>query len=170
VNIRVKTSFCAEESSYESFLNGEILLSISSELPHVSALQAQLIDLGYDCPMNGLFDAQTHAAVVNWQQDKGLNPTGEVSEDQLAQLLGGPYVAPVATETPTETEDKPASARVKVDTALSLRSQPSSKSEKLDTLPNGTAVEILEESGGWYKVKASGKTGYVGHKYIEIIN
>ena len=156
----MRTSFFAGEMSYQEFLDGEILLSISSELPQVKALQAKLNRLGYFTgETGGLFGAGTHSAVLLWQQEHSYAPTGEVNEEQLEALLN--------TRITSDAEDRPGNlARVEVDTALILRSAPSVESERLYVLGDGAMVQVLGEEGSWYKVNADGKTGYVGRKYI----
>lgn len=47
---------------------------------------------------------------------------------------------------------------------LNLRSNPNG--EVLTTLTNGTKIEILDSTGGWYKIKANGNVGYVLSAYI----
>lgn len=165
----MKSSFSADAMGYVEFLNGKMLYSISSELPQVATLQDRLNELGYAIEeTDGCFGAQTHASVVKWQLRNGYAANGEMTEAQLNALI-----APQPTETPVPTANPTASAssgkqsgRVQVDTALILRSAPSSQSQKLDSLPNGTQVSILEETRGWYKVEVNGKTGYVGRNYI----
>ena len=101
--------------------------------------------------------------MLEWQLDNGYEARGEVNEEQLDHLL--------TMDISAQNLKKPGQAAVvRVDTALILRSGPSSKSQRLDTLPNGAEVRVLEEEGGWYKIQAHGKTGYAGRKYIEILN
>lgn len=47
---------------------------------------------------------------------------------------------------------------------LNLRSTP--QGNIISSLPNGTAVNILESNGSWYKVSVNGTTGYVYSSYI----
>lgn len=158
------SSFDAELLSYADFLNGERLFSISSNGPEVIALQSKLVEAGFALEeTDGFFGAQTHAAVVEIQLADGVEPTGELTEAELTDLLEREIDPSIAASWGT-------AARVRVKTSLILRSSPSSKSEKLDNLRDGTLVRILEESGGWYKVRAGSITGYVGRKYIEIID
>lgn len=165
----LKSSFSADAMGYVEFLNGKMLYSISSNLPQVETLQARLNELGYAIDeTDGYFGAQTHAAVVKWQLRNGYAANGEMTQAQLDALI-----APKPTATPVPTAEPAAdassggkNARVQVDTALILRSTPSSQSQKLDSLPNGTHVSILEETRGWYKVEVNGKIGYVGRDYI----
>ena len=52
---------------------------------------------------------------------------------------------------------------------LNVRSGPGSGYEKVASITNGTAVTVLENSGGWYKIEyGGGKTGYVSADYIQI--
>lgn len=45
--------------------------------------------------------------------------------------------------------------------SINLRKQANTTSEVLANLPVNTAVEVLEETNGWSKVKVSGKEGYI---------
>jgi len=159
-SLLLKTSYDSAQMKYADFQKGAFLLSVSSDLPQVKLLQERLNALGYACgETDGVFGAATHAAVVLWQENNGLAATGELNEDQYARLM-----AAQAEEAPI---DMGRQAVVKVSSSLSLREKPSSKSTRLDVLANGTAVQVLDEESGWYKVRANGKTGYVGRKYIE---
>lgn len=52
---------------------------------------------------------------------------------------------------------------------LNVRSSPSTNSRILTTLKRGTSVNILESKNGWYTIKlASGKTGYINSKYVNV--
>lgn len=170
----LKSSFSADEIGYVEFLNGGKLLSISSKLPEVEALQARLIELGYSLhETDGLFGAETHAAVVRWQLHNGYVANGELNAAQLDALLNPqptptPEAAPAAAQEGQNTffTGGAQSAHVQADPALILRSAPNSQSERLDRLPNGAKVEVLEAQRGWYKVSYNGKIGYVGRDYI----
>lgn len=157
----LESSFDSALAEYPDFLNGAKLLSISSELPEVAALQEKLNALGYACSeTDGLFGAATHSAVVLWQQANGYTPNGEVDPAQYEALMKA-EITNAAPVLPGRL------AHVKVDTALTLREGPSSKSNKLATLANGTAVYVLEEQGYWQKISVNAMVGYVGRDYIE---
>lgn len=49
---------------------------------------------------------------------------------------------------------------------LNLRSAPSTGASIVAKLANGTAVTVLSISGGWAKVKAAGREGYVSAQYL----
>lgn len=156
------TSFVSEEMSYDDFLAGEMVYSISSSAAEIQYMQAKLAQLGFLLDENdGFFGAETHAAVVEWQLENGYAPTGEVNEEQLAVLLR-------QTPVPDAVVNRGKPARVQVKDGLILRSQPNSKSKELDVLRNGTSVRVLEETCGWYKVRVGSQTGYAAAKYIEI--
>lgn len=156
----LKSSYDSAKMDRNAFLKGEVLLSIASELPEVKSLQEKLNLLGYPCgETDGIFGAETHAAVVLWQEHKGYPADGELDARQYAALMQD-----VPGATPVELGRR---AHVNVDTALTLRKGPTSKSAKIATLSNGTAVYVLEEEGSWYKVRAGAQTGYAGKKYIK---
>lgn len=156
------SSFVSEEMSYTEFLAGEKVYSISSETPEVQYMQAKLAQLGYLLgESDGIFGAETHTAVVDWQLENGYTPNGEVNEEQLSVLLR-------QTPVPGAVVNRGKPAQVKVKDGLILRSEPNSKSRELDVLRNGTIVRVLEETRGWYKIRVGSQTGYAAAKYIEI--
>lgn len=57
-------------------------------------------------------------------------------------------------------------------TNLNVRSKPSTSSTVVSSLKKGACVQIVGNSGSWWKVKysRSGKTGYVSKKYIKVIS
>lgn len=68
-----------------------------------------------------------------------------------------------------ETGDRPLKQTVTVyvnaSGGLSLRQNPDKNSKKLDTIPNKTKLETIEELNGWYKVRFSGKEGWISKQY-----
>ena len=59
------------------------------------------------------------------------------------------------------------SAIVNTDT-LKLRKEGSTESTVLELLNNGQKLEVIEQSGDWYKVKVNNITGFVHKDYIKI--
>lgn len=58
---------------------------------------------------------------------------------------------------------------VNVKTALNFRSGPGTNYGVYKSLPNGTALTVVEQNGNWYKVKdANAKIGYVMGKYLAL--
>lgn len=57
--------------------------------------------------------------------------------------------------------------KINTDTAR-IRSEASSDSSIVDLLSINDKVEILEESGDWYKIKSGDKTGYVSKSLIDV--
>ena len=52
--------------------------------------------------------------------------------------------------------------------SLNIRKSADSDSKVVGTLREGASVTIKESTGSWYKISASGKTGYVYKKYIKV--
>ena len=68
---------------------------------------------------------------------------------------------------PTETEQS--GKVVNVHSYLNLRTGPGTNYSIIGHLLNGTEVEVLEESGGWYKIVVPEQTGYVCGDYLEVL-
>jgi peptidoglycan hydrolase-like protein with peptidoglycan-binding domain len=65
----------------------------------VRALQRELAQRGYrPGPRDGTADAATRAAIMAWQQDHGLTPSGEPSEALLKSMLFDGAVRPGAKQ------------------------------------------------------------------------
>ncbi|TWT03569.1 SH3 domain-containing protein [Planomicrobium sp. CPCC 101079] len=54
---------------------------------------------------------------------------------------------------------------------LNLRDKPTTIGSKiLKKIPDKAKIEILQKNGTWYKVKYSGKTGWVSGSYVKLLN
>src|ERR1700704_2569733 len=84
------------------------VLKQGSSGPEVTALQQKLKDLGFDPKgVDGGFGKDTKAAVIAFQQDRGLKVDGEAGPDTLAALQLGETTdnggAPAASAIPNVT-------------------------------------------------------------------
>lgn len=59
---------------------------------------------------------------------------------------------------------------VNITSNLRVRSNPSTSASVVTYLLNGTKVNIIGESGDWYKITYGGHTGYVSKNYIKIVS
>lgn len=50
---------------------------------------------------------------------------------------------------------------------LNMRTTPSTSAKILTTIPDGTAVTIIESTNGWHKVTYNGYTGWVNSSYVK---
>ena len=55
---------------------------------------------------------------------------------------------------------------VNAPSGLVLRSEASKTGAPLATVPDKTEVEVVEESGEWYKVRMNGQEGYLFKEYV----
>lgn len=175
----LRTSYVPEEMSYDEFLAGELVLSVSSDVPEVAEVQAQLALMGYAAgEADGIFGAETRTAVMKWQEDSGFEATGVLNPVQMKRLMAlRPTLDPNATPAPETTPEPTAATQapgrpgiVKVDTALIVRSEPKAGSTKVGSLQSGAEVQVLEQTMGFYKIQAGELTGYVGENYIKIVD
>ncbi len=51
---------------------------------------------------------------------------------------------------------------------LNMRSRPALSAPVIDSIPNGTQIELLECEGKWYKVLYNGREGYVFKLYVAV--
>ena len=79
-------------------------------------------------------------------------------------------VAPTQPSTPsTSTENIYSTAKSGKSTErVNMRKSPSTSASVLTVLSKNQTVSVLGESGDWYKVSYSGKTGYVSRSYITL--
>lgn len=59
---------------------------------------------------------------------------------------------------------------VKCSSSVNFRSAPNTSSTSYGELKNGTKVNVVGVSSGWYKVTYNGKTGYIHPDYITLAN
>ena len=85
-----------------------------------------------------------------------------------------PTPTPTATPTPTPTatptpEIKQVATVVNVNTAVNMRSGPSTSHTLIGTVAKGTKCEVLSKSGDWYQLKTpQGKIGYIRGDYLKV--
>lgn len=93
---------------------------------------------------------------------------------------GNVQASSVRTPRPTEAQTMPSSTEIQsieppaltgeivnVNEYANIRSNPDPESERLLMADKGAIVEIIEETGEWYKVRVDGNVGYVLSKYVE---
>lgn len=52
--------------------------------------------------------------------------------------------------------------------ALNVRKGPSTDTDKIGSLPNGTTVNVLAEENGWVKILHKNTLGYVSREYLQM--
>lgn len=89
------------------------ILKKGSSGPDVLTLQSTLKQLGFDPHgVDGVFGAGTEAAVIAFQQSKGLTPDGIVGPNTMAALQGSAAVAGTSVSGVTTTASVPVGASV----------------------------------------------------------
>lgn len=105
----------------------------------------------------------------NWAEVILVGETGFVVTSYLT--IGGTHPQPTAT--PAEHERvETAGANATIATGnggpLHLRSHPSPDADILDTYANGSRIEVLSQSAGWYHVRAGSDTGYMDIDFVRL--
>ena len=123
----------------------------------VIALQQALSNKGYyNGEIDGLFGNQLEEALINFQNDNSLAPSGIADNQTLAalELYSGEEI------------EKDAVVSISGE-KLNLRSKASTSSDVLTELASGTRVQVLSTQGSWCLVRLmTGIEGYVSSKYI----
>ncbi|MCI1944863.1 SH3 domain-containing protein [Clostridium luticellarii] len=99
--------------------------------------------------------------VGSWYKIKLNSSYGYVASSYISS---GGNSAPTPSETSSSVSKAGYVKLQNSSSSLNLRSAP--QGSIIGSLSNGTQVTILEGSGGWYKVTANGRTGYVYSSYI----
>lgn len=100
---------------------------------------------------------------------KGVDLWQYTSNKHLAGFSGGIDISKVKKEKFAKWfYNLELTGRVNVKSLLNVRERPTSESNILTKLPNGTVCKILETVGnGWLRIATDDFTGYVSEKYIE---
>ncbi|MEV0588597.1 peptidoglycan-binding protein [Nonomuraea sp. NPDC050310] len=69
-----------------------------SDGPDITQLRRNLKALGYDVDVEDEFDYETYAAVLEWQQDRGLEETGRITAGHVVFLPGAVRVGEIKAE------------------------------------------------------------------------
>ena len=88
-----------------------------------------------------------------------LQPIAEAIARSIAEYLGVPFISPNQTSYGTVNS---------YDGELNLRRMPTTQSDILAVLPNGTRIPILGKTDGWYSTNYNGTDGYVYAKYVTL--
>lgn len=122
----------------------------------VSDVQSVLSDWGYNPGgVDGVFGADTEAAVKRFQTFNGITVDGVVGPSTAAKLgLSGPEFG-----TGSGGGGGGSSSSVTISTnggALTVRSGPGTSYAAIDYLSNGTSVGVVSSSNGWYQISGGG--------------
>lgn len=88
----------------------------------------------------------------NWYQISFGGRTGWASKDFIRPATTAPTTGTVVTSGGN----------------LNMRSAPSASASVIATIPNGSTVTILGESGNWYQISFGGRTGWASKDFIRI--
>ncbi len=101
---------------------------------------------------------------VEAPQDPELVP--EPTVEPTPEPTATPKPEPTATPSPAPSPEPAVYGRVKVNTSLNVRQGAGTQYKVIGSLTNNTKVEIIGESGEWYRIKTGSLTGYSSKKYI----
>lgn len=159
--------------------------TVNPETPRMGTVNARRVNVrsgaGTGYTALGQVEQGLRISVTGWNNEwYKFTYNGQTAyiKGEFVTLDALPTPTPTATAKPSATATaKPTSTaaptssgemgKVNVTSgSLRLRESPSSSGRVLTNMPAGASVQILEESGDWYKVKYSSTTGYCSKAYI----
>lgn len=97
-------SYYCEETTYDEFKQGRVVISLNSTLPQVKELQDKLLKLGFNAgKADGIFGSNTEKAVMAWEESVGREQNGYITPDELDMIMAQPTPSPTPEPTPTPT-------------------------------------------------------------------
>ncbi len=168
---------------------------MGDESANIRLLQDRLNSLGYDAGRaDAVFGRKTLNALKQFQLNAGLAANGRANQNTFDVLFSNDAPRALATAIPQETPvpqatpippinpgqdqggTKPAPpisggfSSAFVDTpnkgSLNFRSVPKQYSGLIKTIPNGTAISVINSSNGWTEIFYDGRRGYVMSKFL----
>lgn len=103
-----------------------------------------------------------------WYNIKTGSTIGFIHGDYV-QVINSNTSTPETPSTPDSGVSSEKGKVVNITSNLRVRTAPNTRSDTLGYLLNGNEVDIIGESGAWYKINYKGKTGYVHKDYIQKI-
>lgn len=150
-----------------------VTLSHGSSGPAVRALQRYLQALRlYDGSIDGVYDVDVTEAVTTFQNAYGFEMDGVATPMvQKAIYYESEHVKAMfvdASDYQMNTQNRDLFlGTVDCEVGIKLRKEPSTESESLMSLKNGTTVIGVEHGDKWSKVMKNGETGYVKNSFME---
>ena len=155
---------------------GSRLLKLGRKGEDVRTLQEMLIGLGYDLSLYGAdshYGGETEKAVMDFQQDQGLDADGDygpLTHAALMEILAERS----AQEDDGEDEETQAPAKEKFVRATGatvyIRRGPGKEYDPETIVRMGALLRwTATAENGWHAVEANGVTGWIGPKYSEVV-
>lgn len=104
----------------------------------------------------------------NTESTQGFKPGDKDSESEEIEDTQNEPTEDVTDPEPTPDPEPSVDEKVYVRTTATvrLRVEPNTSCDTLTKIPEGTAVEVLENLERWYKVSYNGLEGYVSKTYV----
>ncbi|MBZ9688995.1 5'-nucleotidase C-terminal domain-containing protein [Clostridium estertheticum] len=119
-------------------------------------------------------DGQVRSLMLKYIEDnKVVSPTNsnnwKIYSTPVTQVIAPPVVVvvpPVDVVPPI----KKISVMTTAGSGLNFRATASASSKKLGVIKHGTVVQVIGQTGDWYKINYNGKVGYIYKAYTKVIS
>lgn len=135
----------------------------------VATAQQLLENLGYSCGVYGVdgeFGGDTEKAVIRFQNDNGLFPSGAIDEPTLTALVSQDTDNEKENPVTIETNNK-----IKiVGDVVNVRKGNGINYEKFTAVKSGQVFEYIAKSrNNWYAMPINGVVGWVSGEYVKVV-
>ena len=140
---------------------------VDTMLPIRDALVSEL-KLVKAISVNNKFNLVAGAAPVIEQPVVEEPEIEEEVEIEEKPVVVKPVVVKKPVVTPPVLPIKKVYVIITATSGLNIRETASASSKKLGVLKNGTTVQVIGETGNWYKINYNGKVGYIYKAYTKV--
>ncbi|MBO4886229.1 MAG: SH3 domain-containing protein [Clostridia bacterium] len=103
-----------------------------------------------------------------WYRVSTADATGYVMRQYVTLTGNAPSPDPTPTPAPTNNGDYASPVAATVSERVNMRASASADAAIVKVIAKGASVSVTGESGGWYKVTASGRSGYIYSQYVTL--
>ena len=165
-----------EENVFDVCALGSRLLKSGRKGEDVRTLQEMLIGLGYDLSQYGAdgdYGSETEKAVMDFQQDAGLDVDGDygpMTHAALMEILAERSAQERDEEDETQAPAGPKRYVLVTGGSVYVRKGPGKEHDVITVVREGMLLDwVATAANGWHAVELDGVEGWIGPKYSEVV-
>ena len=165
-----------EENVFDVGALGSRLLKRGRKGEDVRTLQEMLIGLGYDLSRYGAdgdYGSETEKAVMDFQQDTGLDADGDygpMTHAALMEILAERSAQEREEEDETQAPAGPKRYVLVTGGSVYIRKGPGKEHDVVTVVREGMLLDwVATAANGWHAVELDGVEGWIGPKYSEVV-
>jgi peptidoglycan hydrolase-like protein with peptidoglycan-binding domain len=134
----------------------------------VNVIQNKLKENGYlnISKTTNYYGSVTKSSVIKFQKASGLSADGIAGKNTLGKLFESSTQTNSAPEAEVATTTTGLNIQKQTKANLNMRSGAGTSSKIILTIPKGSKVNVISQSGNWSYVEYNGKKGHVSNSYL----